>query len=190
MNYEYCPHCEGEHESESNEMIQECSICGEELIMCSLCKRDEYCKDCDIRLDTPSSKDEMVNKLSNVVKDLAFIVESLKEVKKVKPSMDIFEACRLGKLKEVKSNIESGVDVNAKGSYGRTALIIASSNGYLEMVKYLISMGADVNIEDDHGYTCLSVARHYDYTDVVAYIDGYVDGLNFKGGSEYVKCNN
>lgn len=54
-----------------------------------------------------------------------------------------------GNLKQVKSLIEQGVNVNAKSKElgGITALMLASGAGNLEMVKYLVSKGADVNAE-------------------------------------------
>ena len=61
----------------------------------------------------------------------------------------LIEAVIEGNLKQVKSLIEQGVNVNAKSKElgGITALMLASGAGNLEMVKYLVSKGADVNAE-------------------------------------------
>lgn len=61
----------------------------------------------------------------------------------------LIEAVMEGNLKQVKSLIEQGANVNAKSKElgGITALMSASGAGNLEMVKYLISKGADVNAE-------------------------------------------
>lgn len=63
----------------------------------------------------------------------------------------LIEAVMEGNLKQVKSLIEQGANVNAKSKElgGITALMSASGAGNLEMVKYLISKGADVNAESE-----------------------------------------
>lgn len=51
-----------------------------------------------------------------------------------------------GDLKQVKTLIKQGVDINTKSIMGGTALMAASFEGHLEVVKYLISKGANVNV--------------------------------------------
>ena len=53
---------------------------------------------------------------------------------------------RKGDLEKVRQIIESGVDVNAQGAHGNTALVSSFAFGdHLELVRYLISLGADVD---------------------------------------------
>jgi ankyrin repeat protein len=49
--------------------------------------------------------------------------------------------------------IENGVNVNAKGNNGWTALMHASSGGYLAIVEILIKNGADINAKNNLGKT-------------------------------------
>ncbi|MGX2981911.1 ankyrin repeat domain-containing protein [Helicobacter sp. 23-1045] len=72
-----------------------------------------------------------------------------------------------GHLEIVKYLISKGANVNAKDSFGWTALISASSNGKLELVKYLISKGADVKAKSNDGYTALMSASFDGHLEVV-----------------------
>jgi len=58
----------------------------------------------------------------------------------------------------VKLLVENGVDVNAVGQYGWTALHAAAYQGLTEVIDYLVSKGADVNQMDVFGQTPLSIA--------------------------------
>ncbi len=55
--------------------------------------------------------------------------------------------------------LNKGVQINAKGSEGKTALMIAASMNNIEMVRKLVANGADIGLKDDNGL------RAYDYTD-------------------------
>lgn len=57
--------------------------------------------------------------------------------------------------------INTGADVNAKGSYGWTPLMLAAGCGNTEVAKMLLDAGADVNIEDKNGNTALMIAEKY-----------------------------
>lgn len=50
------------------------------------------------------------------------------------------------------------VDINTKGYYGRTALIIAALNGRKEAVEILVGKGSTIDAKDDNGYTALHEA--------------------------------
>jgi ankyrin repeat protein len=54
-------------------------------------------------------------------------------------------AAEKGRLREVRSLLASGVDVNAKLGHGGTALMFAANEGHLEIVKALLAAGADPN---------------------------------------------
>jgi cytohesin len=54
--------------------------------------------------------------------------------------------------------IEHGVDVNAAGQYGWTALHSAAYQGIKDLISYLVSKGADVNSMDSFGQTPLSIS--------------------------------
>ena len=74
-------------------------------------------------------------------------VPSAKEFRKV---------CAQGTAGQVRQMLEQGVDVNAVGRYGLTALIMAATgNDRLDVLEALLSAGADVNAVNDDGYTAL-----------------------------------
>ena len=55
------------------------------------------------------------------------------------------EAVRAGDVQAVSRLLESGVDVNARGADGATALLLAANNS--EMVELLLDSGADVDLK-------------------------------------------
>ena len=65
---------------------------------------------------------------------------------------------------------KKGVDINAKGNYGWTALIYASVNGSLDIVKNLIKQGADINAQDDYDGTALMYASRRGYFRIIEYL--------------------
>lgn len=71
--------------------------------------------------------------------------------------MNIFEAAQKGDINEVKKQIASGEDVNAKGEHCSTVLMYALESGNIELCKWLVEeKGADVNA----AYEC---AEYLDY---------------------------
>jgi hypothetical protein len=58
------------------------------------------------------------------------------------------DAARRGDAAAVKTLLDSGVDVNTRFRYDRTALSYACDRGHLDVVKLLLERGADVNVED------------------------------------------
>ncbi len=59
---------------------------------------------------------------------------------------DLIKASREGDWDAVRQIIDSGVDVNAQGSHGNTALVSSFAFGdHFELVRYLISVGANVD---------------------------------------------
>ena len=68
-------------------------------------------------------------------------------------------AARNGDTASVQALVrEGGVDVNASGEYGRTALFEAARNGHTETVRALEACGADVESADVAGETPLFAA--------------------------------
>jgi len=61
-----------------------------------------------------------------------------------------------------------GIDVNAKNTWGNTALLLASMSGQTEPVAMLLTYGADVNMKDINGYTALMWASMQGHTNLVA----------------------
>jgi ankyrin repeat protein len=61
-------------------------------------------------------------------------------------------------LAELKTVLETNVDVNAFDAKGHTALILAIHHGRLDAVKLLLAHGANPNKPDAHGVTPMSAA--------------------------------
>jgi ankyrin repeat protein len=108
---------------------------------------------------------------------------STNKYKRTSVNADLFDAVEDGDLKEVKSALNQGADVNAMNAYGWTPLMVASLNDYTVIVKLLLESGADANVKDDEGSTALNVARSYGYHDIV-------DLLKSKGAIEGDKNEN
>jgi len=61
-------------------------------------------------------------------------------------------------IETAKLLVERGVDVNAVGQYGWTALHQASYQGLTDVIEYLVSKGASINEMDAFGQTPLSIS--------------------------------
>ncbi len=66
----------------------------------------------------------------------------------------------VGTFETVELLVEKGVDVNAAGEFGWTALHVASYLGRNDVVQFLASKGANVNAMDGFGQTPLSIASY------------------------------
>jgi ankyrin repeat protein len=77
----------------------------------------------------------------------------------------LLEAAEAGDTAEVQSLIKEGAGVNAKGSYGSTALMRAAVRGHTNTVRALLEKGADVNAKGITGRTALMEAAFSGYTD-------------------------
>ena len=63
----------------------------------------------------------------------------------------LYSAARDGDVKLSASLIKAKADLDYRGSFGNTPLIVAASKGYLSVARVLISAGADVHIKE---YAC------------------------------------
>uniref|UniRef100_UPI0026312A47 ankyrin repeat domain-containing protein n=1 Tax=uncultured Brachyspira sp. TaxID=221953 RepID=UPI0026312A47 len=66
--------------------------------------------------------------------------------------------------------LDKCADINAKDNDGKTALMLASSNGDLEVVKLLIDKGADVNAKDDYNRTALMLASYNGHLEAAEFL--------------------
>ena len=100
---------------------------------------------------------------------LALISSCASEEKKENspPKMDIHQAAFMGNLKEIKSHVAFGSDLDIKDAYGSTALNIASTFGHPEIAKVLIEGGANPNAISLDGSTALHSASFFCYTEIV-----------------------
>jgi len=87
-------------------------------------------------------------------------------------NVQLFYAAERGNLTDVQDALNGGADVNAKNTFGLTALMMASYGGYTlgsyaEIVKLLLDKGADVNIKTKEGITALMEASSDGSAEVV-----------------------
>ena len=74
-------------------------------------------------------------------------------------------ASRRGVLVSVKLLVESGADVDAKSSFGSTALMYAAKNDHAKVVSYLVKDAkADLDARNDEGMTALMYAAMKGHT--------------------------
>ena len=83
---------------------------------------------------------------------------------------DFIYFAEMGNLKKVKEYIAQGINVNAKDTYGITALHKAAKNGYLDIVRLLVESGAEVDCLDDGKFTPLMNACFSGQIDTVDYL--------------------
>jgi len=76
-------------------------------------------------------------------------------------------ATYLGDYDVVLLFINYDANVNSRGGYSATPLIIAAGEGYVEIIELLLYHGAQVNAEDDGGWTALAYAYEYDHEEAV-----------------------
>ncbi|MGC6426307.1 MAG: acyltransferase family protein [Akkermansiaceae bacterium] len=73
-------------------------------------------------------------------------------------SGNLLEAVAIGDTQKVRELIDEGVDLEATGETGETALISAAFLGRVESVEMLLEAGADIEASDHHGTTPLKAA--------------------------------
>ncbi|MCU0924108.1 MAG: ankyrin repeat domain-containing protein, partial [Burkholderiaceae bacterium] len=80
---------------------------------------------------------------------------------------ELFEAAQRGDLTRVGALLEAKADINAKDSFGFTALMYASLKGHVPVVGALLEAKADANAEDINGQTALMWASRTGHVAVV-----------------------
>ena len=66
--------------------------------------------------------------------------------------------------------IDAGADIEAKGVFGGSPLVVSCSKGNLNVAKVLIKAGAEVFVSDNYGATCLMYAARNGHTETVRYL--------------------
>ncbi len=79
-------------------------------------------------------------------------------------------AC-VGRLDQVKLELQNGADVNHADHSGYTALHAAAENDHLEVVKLLLAHGADRTAKVETGETPVDYARAHGYEEVVRLLE-------------------
>ncbi|XP_048250451.1 ankyrin repeat domain-containing protein 50-like isoform X2 [Haliotis rufescens] len=83
----------------------------------------------------------------------------------------LFVACLGGHVDIVKYVLSQKVaDINSRGKYGRTPVMVAAEKGHSQVFDLLVTQGADVSAMDDDGNNILHVACLGGHVDVVKYV--------------------
>jgi hypothetical protein len=105
----------------------------------------------------------------------------ISEEEKMENNEDRFiAAAQDGDVQALKSLLAAGVNVNAKGNSGMTALMHAARNNDVDGVKMLIDAGAEVNAVNELGRNALKMAAERGYAEAVSLLQkaGAVDKSN------------
>ncbi|MHC4463638.1 MAG: ankyrin repeat domain-containing protein [Planctomycetota bacterium] len=87
--------------------------------------------------------------------------QMIKHVQQAKKNRSLFEAVVNGDIKQVRSLLSKGADVNARDEDDWAPLHYAAHYGQKEAAKVLISKAADVNAKNESGKTPLHVAADF-----------------------------
>ena len=80
----------------------------------------------------------------------------------------LIEAAKAGNVKDTRTLVENGADVNATDEGGRPILVEAASQGHGIVVEILVDNGADIDAKDrSSGSTALIEAARNGHTDIV-----------------------
>ena len=80
----------------------------------------------------------------------------------------LHEAAISGDVNTVQAILATSVDVNARDSYGRTALMHAVDRGYIVIVPLLLEAGANPEIQAPDGATALFIAAVHGHAEIIA----------------------
>jgi len=106
--------------------------------------------------------------LRNATTSLLLILSLALPARATDLSEDLLAAAKKGDADAVKALLAKGVNVNAKNSYGATALSFAADKGHLEIVKLLLQNKADVNAKDTfYKFSALDWAVSRGHGDIV-----------------------
>lgn len=121
-------------------------------------KIELICNSVTLLQKTKKDKSEKTDKVKimKLIEKIELSIQALKEKKARSP---LIQALHNGKPEEALALIEKGgIDINAQGEKGETALCLASEGGYESVVKALLRKDANPNLATHDGATPLYIA--------------------------------
>jgi len=101
-------------------------------------------------------------------------------------------AAEEGDVQTIKTLLDAGVDVDAKGNSGMTALMHASKQNHIECVRVLLNKGANVNAINELGRTAIKMANERGNLEIVKLLES-TGATTVRKGAENkmicMKCN-
>ncbi|XP_065580525.1 uncharacterized protein LOC136040244 [Artemia franciscana] len=82
----------------------------------------------------------------------------------------MFAALKIGNLKDLKSCLRKGADINGRSTNSSTALHFAAQGPSLEAIKFISGQNIDINIKDVHGQSALHVAAAQGRKNIVEFL--------------------
>jgi TonB family protein len=89
----------------------------------------------------------------------------------------LITAASQGRVDEVRTLLDQGIDVNARNEDGWTPLLFAALGGHAEVVALLLEWDADVNVSNKAGWTPLIAAALSGHTEIVGLGDSALTAL-------------
>ncbi len=86
---------------------------------------------------------------------------------------ELLAAASAGDVEGARALFEKGVDLNAKDSFGNTALIYAAAGGHLALARWLVENGAQANVRNQIGVTALQRALMQGHREMVSLLKKY-----------------
>jgi dipeptidyl aminopeptidase/acylaminoacyl peptidase/ankyrin repeat protein/outer membrane protein assembly factor BamB len=133
-------------------------LTGEEDYRCPISEAEQFYAALKLRnvetalVRIPEASHAIVDRPSRLIAKVACILKWFEthrlSAEKVALSEELLSAARKGDVAMVRALLIKGADVNARSSYGVTALSFAADKGHLDVVKLLLEQGADVNTKD------------------------------------------
>lgn len=88
----------------------------------------------------------------------------------IKETPLLSEAAKYGKVELMEFFITRGADIDIRGRFGRTPLMVAVQNDQKDAVAFLVTNGADINAKDNGGVSAYIIALQYEHEDIADYL--------------------
>ena len=131
-----------------------------ERLTAELQRRDKALKQAEKKSQEDSQR---IEELQSQLEALQQELEREKAKKKLPPMNDddFLRLCKSGDARKVEEAIMNGANVNAKNTFGNTALIEAVMGGRYEIAEMLLKYSADINAKNNYGNTALDIAKSW-----------------------------